>query len=448
MKLSHNLTLKQQQTLILTPELRQAIELLQMNSLELKDYVYEEVMENPMLEMSEDDKEEIDWSEYFKNNTGSTSQPVNNSDDEEYSFEAFVKPEMILTEYLMEQINTNSELSEKEISLAEFLICSLDVDGYLLIEMDKLKNDLNIGIKDLKRGIKIIQELDPAGIGARNLNECLIIQANRGNASELVITIINEYLEDIAYNRIDKVKKELKKSREEIEEAFEYIKTLEPKPGGSFSQVKYDRVEYIVPDSKIEAVDGGYEVILNEALLPRLMINNQYKKMIQDSSDEGAVDFLDSRLNKALWVIKSIEQRQDTIKKVLESILKFQREFFDKGDKYLQPLTMKEVAMDIEMHESTVSRVSNGKYVQTPRGTYEIKDFFTSGLSNKEGGQTSSLSIKEMIRELIDKEDKKKPYSDQRLSDILKERGIKVSRRTIAKYRNQMEILSSQMRKA
>ena len=258
--------------------------------------------------------------------------------------------------------------------------------------------------------------------------------------------IIERYLEDIAHNRLLKISKELNIDLKEVQEICDFIKTLEPKPGRSYSG-DADQVNYITPDAYIEYIDGEYVIILNDITGPRLNINNFYREMIRQGKDPKATEFLSERLNAAMRIIRSIEQRRMTIYSVLESILKFQRDFFIMGEKGLKPLTLKEVADDIDMHESTVSRATNGKYVQTPRGLFELKYFFTSGISTNKGADVSSTSIKAVLKEIIEGEDPKKPYSDQQLSNILKERGISISRRTVAKYRDELNIPSSTMRR-
>lgn len=229
-----------------------------------------------------------------------------------------------------------------------------------------------------------------------------------------------------------------------MQEACDYIRQLEPKPGRAFGNNQ--DLGYIIPDAEIKLINGELEVILNDVTGPRLGINNYYRSLLRTGNDKDTMEFLNQKFNSAMWIIRSIEQRRNTIKKVIESIIKFQREFFLEGEKSLRPLTLKDIANDIDMHESTISRATNGKYVQTPRGLFELKYFFSSGVESHDGG-ISSVSIKKILQEIIDEENPKKPYSDNKLAEILAQKGIKISRRTVAKYRDELNIPPSNMRK-
>ena len=455
MKLGYNLNLEQQQKLIMTPELRQAIELLQLNTVELGEYITKELEENPMLEPEDDRKkeeeslddkalEEVDWEEYFDNASSYEYRTESDKNQEQVNFESFIRQKPNMHEDLISQLNI-CQSSEEDCNIGRILIQSLDKDGYLTIDIETLANDLQVPVNRIEKILKIIQKLEPIGLGARSLEECLLIQVEEDTkAAEYIKDIIRLHLKDIAYNRIDKISKNLGITKKEVLEAIEYIRKLEPKPGRQLDQ--QETVKYITADAEIKLVDGEFKVILNEDSGPRLNINNYYKSMMKTNKDDGTKNYLYNRFNRAMWVIQSIEQRKNTIKKVLESIVKFQKDFLLEGEKYLKPLTMKEVAEDIDMHESTVSRVTTGKYVQTPQGLFEFKYFFTTGLLGIDG-DVSSTSIKSSIKDIIDNEDSKKPFSDQKISDILKEKGVKVSRRTVAKYRNELGILSSSMRR-
>lgn len=456
MRLSYDLTLEQSQKLIMTPELRQAIELLQFNSLELKEYLAKELEENPMIELSNpsDDYEniekftedrEVDWKEYFEKYGDVSYRPQVDKNIKEYNYESFVSYEPTLREHLMSQLNL-VPLGNKEHKIGENIINNIDDNGYLTIPLNDISNYLQCNIEEVEIMLGIVQTFEPVGVGARDLRECLLIQVkDKKDAPSYVVKIISDYLEDMSYNRIQKIAKDLDLDCETVQEAFDYIKTLEPKPGRCYSG-NCDSIRYITPDAEIRELDGEFIVILNEITGPRLNINNYYKEMLRTGKDENTLEFLNSRFNSAMWIIRSIEQRKATIKKVIESILKFQKDFFLEGERSLKPLTLKDIAEDIEMHESTISRATNGKYVQTPRGLFELKYFFSSGLESSDG-DISSTSIKITLKEIIDNEDPKKPYSDQKLSDLLEEKGISISRRTIAKYRDEMNIPSSSMRR-
>lgn len=458
MKLGYDLALQQVQKLVMTPELRQAIQLLQFTSQELNEYLEKQIEENPMLDVINtkeeyeniDDytkeKEEIDWKEYIEKYDDISYKPQIDRNIKEYSYENFISYSPSLKENLLFQLNV-LEIGEEDLRIGKVLIENIDENGYINTSLDQIAKDLGVLLEDIENVLLIIQTFEPLGVGARNLQECLLIQTKVDSSkSPHCETIIKFYLEDLAYNRLSKISKDLNIDLEEVQDICDYIKTLEPKPGRCFSSNR-DQVKYIVPDATIEYVDGEYIVILNDITGPRLNINNFYRELMRQEKDPNATEFLTEKLNSAMWIIRSIEQRRMTIYKVIESILKFQLEFFTIGDKGLKPLTLKEVANDIEMHESTVSRATNGKYVQTPRGLYELKFFFSTGLSTSKGNDISSTSIKSIIKEIIDGENQKKPYSDQKISDLLKDKGISISRRTIAKYRDELGIPSSSMRK-
>ena len=458
MKLGYNLALEQVQKLVMTPELRQAIQLLQFTSQELNEYLEKQIEENPMLdvEKSEEEydniddyakeREEIDWKEYIGKYDDVSYKPQRDKNAKEYSYENFVSYSPSLRENLLFQLNV-SEIDEKDIEIGEILIENIDENGYLVATVEQIALDLGVLDGDVENVLYTIQTFEPLGVGARNLKECLLIQIREDkNKNPYIRKVIEEYLEDVANNRLLKISKELNIELKEVQEICDYIKTLEPKPGRSFNSSS-NGVKYITPDATIEFIDGEYIILLNDVTGPRLNINNFYKELMRQEKDSSATEFLTEKLNSAMWIIRSIEQRRITIYKVVESILKFQIDFFNIGEKGLKPLTLKEVADDIGVHESTVSRATNGKYVQTPRGLYELKFFFSSGLSSNRGGDVSSTSIKAVIKDIIEGENIRKPYSDQQISNILKEKGISISRRTVAKYRDELEIPSSSMRR-
>lgn len=456
MKLGYDLALEQTQKLVMTPELRQAIQLLQFTSQELNEYLEKQIEENPLLELENtvedyeniDDfankKEEIDWKEYIGKEDDISYRPQVDKNVKEYSFENFISYSPSLRDNLFFQLNV-LEISQEDKKIGEILIESIDENGYLMTSVEQVAMDLNIDSERIENVLSLIQGFEPLGVGARSLKECLLIQIREDeNRHPEAEKVVEYYLEDVAYNRLSKIAKELNMDIEEVQNICDYIKTLEPKPGRSFNDG--DQVKYITPDATIEYIDGEYIIILNDVTGPRLNINNFYKELMRKGKDEKATEYLTEKLNSAMWIIKSIEQRRMTIYKVVESILKFQKDFFEIGERGLKPLTLNEVAEDIQMHESTVSRATNGKYVQTPRGLYELKFFFSSGLTTS-GGEMSSTSIKSMIKDLIEQENPKKPYSDQKISDILKAKGINISRRTVAKYRDELEIPSSTARR-
>ncbi|MDR7855726.1 RNA polymerase factor sigma-54 [Tissierella sp.] len=455
MRLSYDLTLEQSQKLVMTPELRQAIELLQFNSLELKEYLANELEENPMLEsLSSTDEfenldkytedKEIDWKEYLEKYDDISYRPQVDKNLKDYNYESFVSYEPTLNEHLMSQLNLVC-LGNKEWKIGENIIHNIDENGYLKLSVADISDYMQCSIEEVEIILKVVQTFEPLGVGARDLRECLLIQVReRKDYESYVIPIIQDYLEDLGHNKIQKIAKELNLDLMQVQEACDYIRGLEPKPGRSF--YNNDEIRYVAPDASIELIEGEFVVVLNDTAGPKLNINSYYRELMKTGNDKNTIEFLNEKFNSAMWIIRSIEQRRSTIKKVIESILKFQINFFLEGEKSLRPLTLKDVAEDIEMHESTISRATNGKYVQTPRGLFELKYFFSSGLLGDDG-DISSTSIKSTLKELIDSEDIKKPYSDQKISEILKSKGINISRRTVAKYRDELNIMSSSMRR-
>lgn len=458
MKLGYNLALEQVQKLIMTPELRQAIQLLQFTSQELNEYIKQEIEKNPLLELASNDmehesievydvqREEFDWKEFLENYDDISYRSEFYRDEKEYNYENIVKQSSSLKEHLLFQLNV-ANLNAIDLNIGRTIIENIDDNGYLSVDIGQIADDLGVSTKRVENVLSIIQTFDPTGVGSRNLTECLLLQVQEDKMNDPKIEhIIKNHLEDLAYNRLAKVAKELEMDLKEVQKIYDYIRTLEPKPGRAFGD-HLSNVKYIIPDIYVEVVDGEYIITLNEITAPKLNINKYYREMIRKGLDSDASEYLQEKLSQALWIIRSIEQRRMTIYNVVKSILKFQKDFFEKGEKALKPLTLKEVAEDINMHESTVSRAINGKYMQTPRGLFELKYFFSSGFSTNQGQDISSTSIKAIIKEIIEEENPKKPLSDQKISDILQKKGINISRRTVAKYRDELGIPSSSMRR-
>ena len=469
MKMGFELNLSQTQKLIMTPELRQAIQILQFNNVELMEYVDKQLEVNPFLEsmdnknsesVSDDElsndssyeqdefNDEIDWKEITeKYDDLSYKYYEKNSDsDEKQSFESYTSKKMSLKDHLMVQLGVSVK-TNKEKRTGEFIIESLDSKGYLECSLQDISLLLNEDIVEVERILRLIQTFDPVGVGARNLGECLMIQLKeKGIQDKNAYIIAENYLEDIATNKIQKIAKELKISVNRVQGICDIIKMLEPKPSRGFI-VDSDNIRYIVPDVTIEEINGEYIIIVNDNNLPTLTISNYYKDLINNLNDKEANKFLSDKLNSSIWLIKSIEQRRMTLYKVTESILKFQRKFFDEGKTALKPLVLKDVADDIGVHESTVSRATNGKYVQTPRGLFELKYFFASSVGENYGEGISSTSVKTQIQKIINEENPQKPLSDQKIAEMLGDGGVNISRRTVAKYRDEMRIPSSSMRR-
>jgi RNA polymerase sigma-54 factor len=476
-------SLKLSQQLVMTPQLQQAIKLLQLSRLELQQAVREELEVNPALEevvegsseaqaetegesspsVAESDRPEapesapakelidrIDWNYYFGDSapaSGSRGERDREEEDGRPYYENLLTRSPSLAEYLQVQINL-SNVDPSVIEIVPYLIGNLDENGYLKVSAEETADALEKTLEEVEQAIAKIQTLDPAGVGARDLRECLLIQAReKGEEFSLPLKILTDHFDHFTRGDVAGVARRLKISREVVKEAFQKLVTLWPKPGREFSG---DEVHYITPDAYVFKTDNQWIITLNEDGQPRLRLSSYYRDLLSAGDRLGKEDkeFLKQKINSALWFIKSIQQRQRTIYKVVESIMKLQLEFLENGPKNLKPLTLRDVAEDISMHESTVSRVTSGKYVYTPHGIFELKFFFNSGL-NREGGEEdiASKSVKEKILEIIRSEGEDKPLSDQDLVRILRNQGIRIARRTVTKYRQAMGLLPSSKRK-
>ncbi len=470
-------TLKLSQQLVMTPQLQQAIKLLQLSRLELQQAVREELEVNPVLEdVQEGTPEEtsdaaqdaesaeekpppetprdglidrIDWNYYFGDGGapgGVRGERDREEEDGRPYYENLLTRKPTLAEYLEGQIRL-SDASGTIREIAHYLIGNIDENGYLKVSAEETAEVLGQPVDRVEEAIARIQALDPTGIAGRDLRECLLIQAReKGEEFSLPARILTDHFDLFSRGDVPGIARRLKVSREVIREAFQKLVTLWPKPGRAFSG---DDVQYITPDVYVIKVENRWVITLNEDGQPRLRVSSYYRDLLQAGDRLGKEDreFLKQKVNSALWFIKSIQQRQRTIYKVVESIMKIQGDFLERGPKHLRPLTLRDVAEDIEMHESTVSRVTTGKYVYTPHGIFELKFFFNSGL-NREGGREdiASKSVQEKIREILRGEGDK-PYSDQDLVRLLRNQGIRIARRTVTKYRQAMGVLPSSKRK-
>ncbi|MGW8284902.1 MAG: RNA polymerase factor sigma-54 [Candidatus Deferrimicrobiaceae bacterium] len=474
-------SLKLSQQLVMTPQLQQAIKLLQLSRLELQQAVREELEVNPALEEDAEESTEVqetleasppealpdssepsdastakelidrvDWDYYFGDNataSGTRGERDREEEDGRPYYENLLTRKPSLAEYLEMQINL-SPVDDAVAGIAPYLIGNIDENGYLKVSAEETASALGKPLEDVERAIAKIQTLDPAGVGARDLRECLMIQAReKGEEFSLPLRILTEHFDLFTRGDVAGVARRLKLSREVVREAFQKLVTLWPKPGRAFMG---DDVHYITPDAYVIKRDDQWVVTLNEDGQPRLRLSSYYRDLLSAGDRLGKEDkeFLKQKINSALWFIKSIHQRQRTIYKVVESIMRIQREFLENGPRSLKPLTLRDVAEDISMHESTVSRVTNNKYVYTPHGIFELKFFFNSGL-NRDGGEENiaSKSVKEVILEIIRGEGEEKPLSDQDLVRILRNQGIRIARRTVTKYRQAMGVLPSSKRK-
>ncbi|NLK34909.1 MAG: RNA polymerase factor sigma-54 [Gracilibacteraceae bacterium] len=465
MRMGYDLLIEQQQKLIMTPELKLALRILQLPTVELEELLQHELEDNPVLELVDDSRDEkseaqhkqdkkekenekeIDWKEYFQFQGKSYSEcGFENDDAAELSYENFVTYSYTLKDHLISQLRV-SQISKKIRGIGEYIIESLDENGYLTITQEDLAAILYVDIKAVKEALSVIQTFEPYGVGASHLKECLLIQLkSKDILDEKLETIISDHLDDIASNRISNISKKLSVSIEEAQRYSDIIKSLEPKPGRAFEEGT--STKYVTPDVYIEKVGNEYVVIVNDHYGSRLIINQFYKKILvsEDKSSQASA-FINNKLSSAMWLIKSLEHRKNTLYNVVKAILDYQMDFFEKGPMFLKTMTLKKIAEMVNVHESTVSRTINGKYVQTPRGIFEIKYFFKSGVDNQDGEAISSESIKKMIKSYVSNEDASKPLSDQNIADLLVKEGYMISRRTVAKYRDELGILSSSKRK-
>lgn len=465
MRISQGCKLEQTQKLFMTLKLQQAISLLQLSSLELNDLIHEELLNNPVLELDEDEakeevrengdespdkvqeKDAIDWGMYFQEEGYEPGAGTGRRDtDDDASYETFLSREISLQEHLLLQ-SGYCRLAETERKVLEFLIGNIDHNGYLIGELQEFALLLGVDCREMEHALQVLQQFDPAGVGARNLRECLLLQLReRENPPPLARVIIEVYLEEVAANRHKKIALALQAELSEVQAAVDFIRTLEPKPG-RLAGIASDEVRYIHPDVIIEKVAGDYCILVNKYTAPRLTINPYYRFLLSQGACETLTSsFIKSRLDSALWLLRSIEQRRLTLYKVAEAIVKLQRRFFDEGVRCLQPLVLRQIADEIGVHESTVSRATANKYAQTPRGIFPLKFFFASGIEGHDG-TISSQAVKSHLLEVISAENVYFPLSDKRLTELLAERGIVVSRRTVAKYREELDIPSSGRRK-
>jgi RNA polymerase sigma-54 factor len=452
MKLGYELTIEQTQKLSMTPELIQAIQILQYNNLELNDYIQKELLENPVLESEKSDNvKEIDIRDKIVEanyDEASYKQWEYSPDDDEndYTYEQYVSEEDTLSDYLLMQLEL-SNLKGKKLNIGRYIIEALDDNGYLTLSIEEVAQATHSAVGEVEDVLNFIQTFDPCGVGARNLSECLIIQlASKGLLTDEIEYIIDNMLESLAENKIALIAKTVGLKNQEVQEIADLIRTLEPKPGRLFASG--DTTRYVVPDIYVEEINGEYVVTTNDTSVPKLMVSSYYSKLSKQAAEDDELNkYLTDRFNSAVWLIKSIEQRKQTIYNVASSVVKYQQEFFEKGERFMKPLTLRQIADEVGIHESTVSRSINGKYMQSPRGVFELKYFFTSGVSSDDGEGVSSNSVKYLIKEIIDGEDPKSPFSDQDMVELLKEKGIDISRRTVAKYREGMNILSSSKRR-
>jgi RNA polymerase sigma-54 factor len=463
--------LKLTQQLIMTPQLQQALKILQMPRLELTNAIQVELRENPILEEIVGTPEE-EWEENQREPDAFTAEeetapsptdtlweqfpsdyatspyhdvPQREDDDQRPSYEQTLSRPSSLADYLIWQLRL-SDMDETSRRIGVMLVGNLDADGYLQVAVDEIAVEAGVSVQKVEDVLAKIQEFDPPGICARNLQECLLIQIRHmGMKGALAEKIIKECLKDLENNRIPQVAKRFGVSIPEVIEAVELIKNLEPKPGRLYTT---EEPYYITPDVFVFKLEDEYVIVLNEDGLPKLKISAFYRKSLgkRDLGKE-ARSYIQEKMRSAVWLIRSIHQRQRTIYKVTDSIMRFQRDFLERGVDYLRPLVLRDVAVDTGLSESTISRVVTNKYAHTPQGLYELKYFFNSSIQRENGESVASQSVKDQIKRMIHSEDAKNPLSDQEIAETLAERGIQIARRTVAKYRTMLGVLPSNKRR-
>ncbi len=469
LELRQNLKLTQQ--LVMTPQLQQAIRLLQLSRQELMETVQQALLENPLLEekqleqdaelkqeagdftekMRKIDVQEssllrnAEWEDYLGNFSSSSKLAAEREIPEQMiSVEAIHAAKPSLESHLYWQLFL-SDFSLEQRKIGELIIGNLDNQGYLRSSTLEIAQALKCSQEEVQQVLVRIQEFDPAGIACRDLSECLLAQLRVEDRDDpVLVAILQEHLQELEEHNFQALAKKFELSKDEVMQYLEIIKSLDPRPGSSFSN---DDTFYVIPDAFVYKIDQEFLIMLNEEGLPDLQLNPKYLQEISNRQDKTK-DFLQDQLREAMWLMKSLQQRQRTLYRVVESILKFQREFFEHGVSSLRPLVLKDVAEDIEVHESTVSRITNNKYISTPYGIFELKYFFNSGLGVQGGGFVASESVKALIKKLIAEEEQSKPLSDKKLVLLLSQQlQVDIARRTVAKYREALGIPSSSKRK-
>jgi RNA polymerase sigma-54 factor len=475
MAMELRLNMKLSQKLVMTPMLQQAIKLLPLARMELAQLVRQEITENPVLEEIQEEEEdfkseseseekspqsestenfdepisdsspadpEVDWESFFQNNIDRGSSIESYS--EMPPIEATYKKDPSLIDHLQWQLDLTAN-SELDNFIGQCIIGNIQNDGYLCADLGEIAEIAQVSEDEVHRVLKIIQGFEPTGVGARGLKECLIIQAQAlPERNPLMETLIDSYLERLEERNFHKIASELKINVEKILETVKLIREFSPKPGSCYSS---EGIDYVTPDLTVVKTEEGYDIALNDEGVPRLRINPFYQNLLNRTNEGQTKEYLENKYRSALWLIKSIDQRRQTIYKVGKSIIKLQMEFLDRGLTYLKPMVLKDVAKDIEMHESTVSRITTNKYIDTPQGIFELKFFFHSGIKSYMGTNLSSVRVRNMIKEVVANEDPKKPLTDDEMVQALMRKNAKIARRTITKYRKELNIPPASKRK-
>jgi RNA polymerase sigma-54 factor len=475
MAISQKLHTKLVQKLILTPSLQQAIKLLPMSTLELADLLNQEMVENPLLEeVPTEELQPAEQQQPEKQEAQPATEKPDTWDDADYDYffgdylddgyrsrtpsevkelppiENTLSSAASLSDHLLWQLSLQTD-DERTKQIGSAIIGNLDDDGYLVASVEEIAAMGGWPVGDVEKALQHVQTFDPIGVAARDLQECLWLQIRHlgleGTPSEKIVT---EHLRLLQNHQVPEIARKLGMPIEELKQHIEIIRNLDPKPGSRYNP---SQSQYVIPDVYVVKVEDQYVAMLNEEGLPQLRISPVYRRLLDKSGQAGTEEagetraYVKDKFRSALWLIKSVDQRQKTIHKVATSIINFQREFLDQGIEYLRPLVLRDVANDIGMHESTVSRVVNNKYMHTPQGVFEMKYFFHSGISSSYGESVSSVTIKQRIRRIIENEDPRKPLSDSKIVSILQKEGLMLARRTIAKYREELKIPTSNQRK-
>ncbi|MDX9788112.1 MAG: RNA polymerase factor sigma-54 [Desulfobacterales bacterium] len=466
--------LKLSQQLIMTPQLQMAIKLLQLSRLELMESIQQELEQNPTLEegpellseeplaeanqvpkeatitkeitIEEKIREDIDWSNYMDEYNSPGRSTFESEAKDSPQFEAFIALKETLSDHLLWQLMMTKPSALEE-QIGSFIIGSINSDGYLEVDIEEIAQANACEPYLVETVLHLMQTFDPIGVCAKDLKECLLLQARHLNLDNTVVTeIISHHLHHLENKNYKAISKALKVSLNDVISAVHIIQGLEPRPGLQFSA---EEPQYIIPDIYVYKLDNEFVIVLNDDGMPKLRVNNFYKKAVnrEEAITGKTRDYIQEKLRSAAWLIRSIHQRQKTIYRVMESILKFQSDFFEKGIAYLKPMVLRDVALDISMHESTISRVTTNKYAYTPQGIFELKYFFNSSINRFHGEAIASASVQDKIKQIIDSENPKRPYSDSKIADMLEAANINIARRTVAKYREMMRVLPSNKRK-
>jgi RNA polymerase sigma-54 factor len=450
---------------VLAPQLQQSLQILQAPTLELKNIVQQELQTNPVLEeeigtfeseeQAKDDREfeeeferlaklDEEWRDYMAQSVSYSSRNPEDEERRQFFFDSLASQET-LQQHLLEQLNT-AEVSKSQREAAELIVGNIDELGFLQSSLEEISQNTTHSVPELQQMLYLVQTFHPVGVGARDLKDCLLIQLRRlGKQDSLEYQIVNGFLEDLGRRRFPEVARRLGVSVEQVQRAANFISTLDPKPGQIFSP---DPNSYVLPDVSVDKIDDGYSVTLNGDQIPHLRISKTYKDLMTQGSNGADVrDYIREKIRSGKFLIKSIHQRQQTILNIANEIVKRQHEFLELGTAFLKPMTMVQIAEAVGVHETTVSRAISGKYMATPQGVFEMKYFFTPGYQTVDGAALSNTSVKEAIADLVRNEQPRNPLSDKEIVEILSDRGIPIARRTVAKYRAELNILPSNLRK-